>query len=201
MYQRILPIVFVMILNGCSYLPIAGSGGMAELKQRADIEARRPLGPEDGILFELDLARKHLDMLVLQGAELCFPASVAQARTRETRITRALHGGLEADGRNDLYEQQQFLTQIERKMENTNVRDGCTNEFTAEKPKAGGQQYAAEDINAAMQSMTSGHYAFIQEVKVSRDATFTRTPQVTTHKRVTNRGMANTGQDNTGVAR
>jgi hypothetical protein len=147
---------------------------MAELRPVAKIENRRPLGPEDGILFELDLASKHLDMLILQGAELCFPASIAQARNRDTRITRAVHGGLELDGRNDLYIQQEFLSQIEMQLDISKRSGGCNGAYQYQLTRSNNKPPIADDINAAMGSMTSKQYSFIRKVKVNQTAPFVR---------------------------
>ncbi len=79
--------------------------------------SNQPLGPEHGLHFELDLARRHLDILVLEGAELCFPATVVQAKQRQDRITRELHGSLKYDAANDLIIQRKLLARLERQLD------------------------------------------------------------------------------------
>lgn len=85
----------------------------------------QPLGPEHGLRFELDLARRHLDILVLEGAELCFPATVIQARQRQDRITRELHGDLDYDAANDLIVQRKLLARLERQLDYVKQQDVC----------------------------------------------------------------------------
>ena len=117
----------LLLLSGCTTWPLKGQGGMAE-HDIAEVQRQQNqamLGPEHGLHFELDLARRHLDVLVLEGAELCFPATVVQAKQRETRITRALRGGLELDSANDLLVQQKLLARLERQLDYVKQEDIC----------------------------------------------------------------------------
>ena len=166
-------------LGGCAYLPVPGSGGMAEFKPVSSLAKGKPYGPDDGLLFENELLSKQLDALVLQGGELCYPATIALARQRENRITRALHGGLEDDARNDLVEQQQLLARVERRLYrakgsvNCQVADEDSNTVKpAGKPSSANEKIAADDINARLKRMTSTQYDFIREIKVQPSSSF-----------------------------
>ncbi len=122
-----------MGLMGCANWPDAGRGGMAEhqplLLSWLDSEGQQPLGPEHGLLFEATLAKHHLDMLVVEGAELCFPASVTQARLREQRILRELEGGLPHDAASDIKAQQGFLATLEKRLDYVKGAGACQPEL------------------------------------------------------------------------
>lgn len=113
-----LSITLSFILSGCVSWPVKGFAGIAE-HHLEDMKASRenqPIGPEHGLRFEMELIRRHLDMLVLQGAELCFPATVTQAKLRQNRIAREINGGLEFDGLNDIIVQHKLLERLERQL-------------------------------------------------------------------------------------
>lgn len=115
-------------VSGCTSWPAEGKGGMAEHHQQMfnSIMPDQPLGPEHGLRFELDLGRRHLDVLILEGAELCFPATVVQARRRQDRITRELFGGLDFDAANDLIVQRKLLERLERQLDYVKQQGVCT---------------------------------------------------------------------------
>ncbi|MBL1277894.1 MAG: OmpA family protein [Ectothiorhodospiraceae bacterium] len=119
-------------LSGCVSWPDSGHGGMAEHYHDTlyQVIADQPLGPEHGLRFDLDLARLHLDVLVLEGAELCFPATVIQAKQRQDRITRELHGGLDFDAANNLIIQRTLLSRLERQLDYVRQRDVCITPMT-----------------------------------------------------------------------
>jgi len=109
----------VICLSGCVSWPPAGHGGMAEHRQETLYAGQvvQVLGLEHGLLFDLELTRRHLDVLVLEGAELCFPATVVLAKQREDRIARELQGELEHDASNDLIVQRKLLARLERRLD------------------------------------------------------------------------------------
>lgn len=121
-------IVSLFGLSGCTSWPAEGKGGMAEHHQQMfnSIMPDQPLGMEHGLRFELDLGRRHLDILVLEGAELCFPATVVQAKRRQNRITRELFGGLDFDAANGLIVQRKLLERLERQLDYVKQQDICT---------------------------------------------------------------------------
>jgi len=123
-----LSIIFILAgLSGCAGWPTEGRGGMAEhhMETLPPVMPDQPLGPEHGLRFELELVRQHLDILVLEGAELCFPATVIQAKQRQHRITRELLGGLDFDAANDLIIQRKLLIRLERQLDYVKQQDIC----------------------------------------------------------------------------
>jgi outer membrane protein OmpA-like peptidoglycan-associated protein len=111
-------------LSACSNLPFPGRGGMAEHNLGQLLP--HPLTPEHGLYFEQELSRRHLDILVLAGAKVCFPASVKLASLRQQRIARELRGGLEWDLANDLIIQREQLALLERRLDYVKQTASCT---------------------------------------------------------------------------
>ena len=122
-----LALVGLLSLSGCLSWPSKGQGGFAEHHgERSSLStAGQPLGPEHGLRFELELLSRHLDILVLEGAELCFPATVVQARHRQNRIARELEGGLDFDAANDVIVQRNLLARLERQLDYVKQQDVC----------------------------------------------------------------------------
>lgn len=120
-------LIGLLSLSGCANWPPGGHGGMAEHHHETlyQVMPDQPLGPEHGLRFDLDLARRHLDILVLEGAELCFPATVVQAKQRQDRIFRELTGGLDFDAANDLIVQRKLLARLERQLDYVKEQDVC----------------------------------------------------------------------------
>ena len=118
--SRWLALILSVFLGACTAWPPQGSGGMAERQSGG-----APLGPENGLQFELELLSRHLDVLILEGAELCFPATVVQARQREIRMQRAIAGGLSIDAANDIIIQRELLARLERQLDYVRAADVC----------------------------------------------------------------------------
>ena len=89
------------------------------------VMAHEPLGPEHGLRFDLELTSRHLDMLVLEGAELCFPATVLQSKQRQHRIAREVAGELHYDAANDLIVQRGVLARLEKQLNYVTSRGLC----------------------------------------------------------------------------
>ncbi|USH05107.1 OmpA family protein [Grimontia kaedaensis] len=117
----------ITVLSGCSAFPDHGQGGMAEAYHStiSPVMPDEPLGPEHGLRFEWELGARHLDVLVLEGAELCFPATVLQARRIQDRIVRELHGGLEFDAANDIIIQRATLERLEKQLDAVKRSGAC----------------------------------------------------------------------------
>lgn len=124
-------------LAGCASWPEDGRGGMAEHFPYLDAEVMpdQPLGPEHGLRFEFELVRQQLDVLILEGAKLCFPATVVQAKERQNRIARELKGGLVFDAANDLIVQRKSLLRLEKQLDQVNAQIDC-NESSAQQVAA-----------------------------------------------------------------
>ena len=112
------------LLAGCTAWPPQGHGGFAE-HHRQLTRPEQPLSLDSGPLFELELVRRHLDVLVLEGAELCFPATVTLAKQRQHRIARQLAGGLDGDAGNDLLVQRDQLARLERQLDYVKAQELC----------------------------------------------------------------------------
>ena len=134
-------VIFSALLpfGGCVNWPAGGHGGMAEHYQESLIPVMpdQPLGPEHGLRFDLDLARQHLDILILEGAELCFPATVIQARQRQNDITRELYGNLDFDAANNLIVQRKLLARLERQLDYVKQQNVCILPMTKGQKKPG----------------------------------------------------------------
>ncbi|MBD1390765.1 OmpA family protein [Neiella sp. HB171785] len=127
--MRIILVLLALLAQGCASWPQQGTGGFAEhnslLLSLLDLANEEAMGPEHGLRFELIISKHQLDLLILEGAELCFPASVAQAKTRQQRIMRELKGGLEQDAANSLEVQQYFLAELENRLDAVNAGGQC----------------------------------------------------------------------------
>ncbi|MBW8192478.1 OmpA family protein [Neiella marina] len=134
--MRIVFIIFALLTQGCAAWPEQGTGGFAEhnslLLSLLDLSQQEAMGPEHGLRFELIISKHQLDLLVLEGAELCFPASVEQARLREQRIMRELKGGLEQDAANGLEVQQYFLAELENRLDAVTSNGACQVNFAGQ---------------------------------------------------------------------
>lgn len=106
------------LLTGCSQWAEPGTGGMAEhnLSELIPVEAEQPLTADHGLRFDFELQRQLVDTLVNQGAQLCFPATIAQLQQRENRIARELKAGMSQDAANTLLIQRQQSAQLERQL-------------------------------------------------------------------------------------
>ena len=80
-------LLMLVALGGCTTWPEFGQGGMAEhhLQSLHEDAARTGDSNAPSMAMEHDILARHLDVLVLEGAELCFPATVEQARQRQDR--------------------------------------------------------------------------------------------------------------------
>lgn len=126
-------LLLLATLSGCTSWPETGQGGMAEhnldqlvaMQPRAQVKQDPDTLPASGLTLEYELASRHLDVLVLEGAELCFPATVVQAKQRQNRIARELQGGLGMDAANDLLIQRELLNRLERQLDYVRRHDVC----------------------------------------------------------------------------
>lgn len=108
---------------GCSNKAPKGEGGLAE--HNYSNYPNHPVGLEDALYFEQRLSQRHLDALLLAGANICFPASVKTAKIRQARIARELQGGLKGDAANDLIVQRDQLDRLERRLNYVQMQNSC----------------------------------------------------------------------------
>lgn len=114
---------FLFALFGCSNKAPKGQGGLAEHNYSAMPD--HPIGLENALYFEQQLSQRHLDALIMSGANICFPASVHTAKMRQIRIARELQGGLKGDAANDLIIQRDQLTRLQRRLNYVQMQDTC----------------------------------------------------------------------------
>lgn len=115
-------------LAGCTTWPEQHGGGMAELfpADLYPVESQGDLGPEQGLRMEWDLTNRKLDILILKGGELCFPATVVQAELNQKRIIRQLQGGLLYDAATDIVAQRQLLNRLDSRLKDATRYGKCT---------------------------------------------------------------------------
>lgn len=122
-----LMLVLSAFLSACSLYPDHGEGGFAEhaIELIDPVSYGQPLGPEHGLMFEFELLRRQLDILVLEGAKMCFPATVVKAKQNQNRIARQIDGGLEYDASNDMLIQREILLRLERQLDYVTKANIC----------------------------------------------------------------------------
>lgn len=122
-----LPLTLTSMLVGCSSWPDHGRGGMAE-HYPADfipVVPNQPIGPEHGLRFDYELSKHQLDLLILEGARYCFPATVVQAENNQIRIAREMQGDLRYDAANDLIIQRALLARLENQLDYVKKGGAC----------------------------------------------------------------------------
>lgn len=128
MFRAAIAVISLMALTACSSFPIAGRGGMAEfepLKLAFWDTQDQALAPADGLKFEITLLKHQLDLLVLEGAKICFPASVVQAKLTEQRMMREYNGGLLLDAATQVEIQQHALLMLEKRLDKVLQSGAC----------------------------------------------------------------------------
>ncbi|WP_394152796.1 OmpA family protein [Vibrio maritimus] len=118
--KRALTCISASLLVACTSYPDNGTGGTAEQYVGSDfspVMPEEPLGPEHGLRFDWKLTKLHLDSLIQEGAQWCFPAAVLQAQEKQNRIARELEGGLWIDAANDIVIQRKKLNDLELRLD------------------------------------------------------------------------------------
>lgn len=125
---RLILVLSLLLMSGCTPFAEHGRGGGANnyLNTRSTmLEHLQPLGPENGLPFEWELVARHLDMLIMNQAQWCFPATVHQAQQNESRIASELVGGLEIDATNSLIIQRNLLQRLEQQTNDAKRLQKC----------------------------------------------------------------------------
>lgn len=122
--------IAAVFLQACAYIPelgIQGSGGKAEVHQGTflAISARQPVKTAHILRLDWESQKHLLDLLILQGADRCYPASVQIANERQTRIVRELVAGMVFDASNNLLIQREQLARLEVELNFVNRFDTC----------------------------------------------------------------------------
>lgn len=117
----------ISLQTACVSWPEHGQGGIAEtqLDNYIPVEVEEEIHAEHGLRFDTESLRRQLDILVINGANYCFPATVVQAKNREARILRELHGGLYFDAANDILIQRELLARLERQLNYVLLQATC----------------------------------------------------------------------------
>lgn len=129
--------IVVVSTSACSNKAPQGHGGLAE--HDLSNAPSHPMGLENALYFEQQLSSRHLDDLLLAGAQICFPASVKTAQIRQTRIAREIQGGLDADAANDLIIQRDQLARLERRLNYVQLQGSCLTSGDKSNPQVNNQ--------------------------------------------------------------
>jgi outer membrane protein OmpA-like peptidoglycan-associated protein len=117
----------VALLAGCTHWTEYGQGGAAEELPESAMPAQEEIDADVRYELQQDFnhSRQHLEVLVLRGAQRCFPASVHTARLQRNRVAREIEGGLSADAEASLLDLRIELHRMEQKIESMNHADYC----------------------------------------------------------------------------
>lgn len=117
----------ILMLQGCANFPGFGKGGFAEhhIDLIEPFYTDEPLGPEHGLKFEFELLRQQLAVLILEGANWCFPATVVEAKTLEKRVARQIYADLHFDATNDVIVLRHLLYRLERQLDYVLKMETC----------------------------------------------------------------------------
>lgn len=147
----------VLMASACSHKAPPSQGGFAEhdMSYVEDVASRgnHPVGMENALYFEQQMSQRHLQDLIQAGANICFPASIKEAKIRQDRIARELQGGLEADAANDLIIQRDKLARLERRLNYVQLQDTC--KYDNEQPMAQAYTSSSKQLSdAELQRLT-----------------------------------------------
>lgn len=117
----------IVFLQGCTSFPDYGKGGFAEhhIDLIDPFYTDEPMGPEHGLKFEFELLRQQLAVLILEGAEWCFPATVKQAQLLEKRVAREIFAQMHFDATNDVIVLRHLLYRLERQLDYVLEKQTC----------------------------------------------------------------------------
>ena len=153
-------LLFVTVGCSSNKAPM-GEGGIAE--HNYSNTPNHPVGLENALYFELQLSQRHLDALLLDGAKICFPASVEKAEIREARIARQLQGGLPGDAANDLIIQRDQLDRMERRLNYVQLQDSClpTESYRGNEPGHMANNPLSAETNEQLSTLTHDEIAHL----------------------------------------
>jgi len=123
----VITLIGMPLLTGCTFWTEFGQGGAAEDNPPMDAKtdpAAVYSNPHE-LRQDLNHSQRHLDLLILEGAGQCFPASVHFAKLRENRIAREIAGELYEDAANNLIVQRLDLSGLEQKLDAVVIEVSC----------------------------------------------------------------------------
>ena len=119
----------VLLLGGvgCSSSPSLSRGGLAEhhIELLDPYYENTPISQDNSILFEFEMLRQQLAILVLEGAKFCFPATVIELRLIEKRIARQITGNMMFDATNDIIVLRHLAHRLERQLDYVLENEVC----------------------------------------------------------------------------
>jgi len=127
MYKGVVCSIFAVSVSACSSLGKPGSGGedLNVFENILPVEYSNSLRPQHGLRFDSEATSRHLDILVLEGANNCFPATVRLLKIREIRIRKELISGLFHDVSANIIIQRKQLAELEQKLDRVNASTTC----------------------------------------------------------------------------
>jgi len=137
------------LLTGCTFWTEFGQGGAAEDNPPTDVNTDPAIvsyNPHE-LRQDLNHNQRHLDVLVLEGASQCFPASVHFAKLRENRIAREIAGELYEDAATNMIAQRLDLNRLEQKLDAVVTDVSCWDTNEPHKSEAVGDDKTVTSIN------------------------------------------------------
>lgn len=165
-------LLFTGLLTGCSSWPDANPGGgepMAIIAEPVYLSALKQ--PEQaGLLAQSEVLDANIELMILQGAIYCIPASILQLQQQGLRVRRQLAAGLLLDAATDLATYQHQIRQVRWRFERIRQQTQCTqfqHEAVIEKA-SNGQQVSLYTIlfdtdSAQIGPGYSQHFAMVAE--------------------------------------
>lgn len=115
-------------LGACAQFPEHGQGGQAEMHANTllSTEQDSAISAAQGLRFDYTLLKNQLDLLILNGAQYCFPAATMDGQHKEYRIAREITGALYGDASASIVIQRLHLDELERKLNLVLTEKTCT---------------------------------------------------------------------------
>lgn len=132
------------LLTGCSSWPDANPGGgepMAIIAEPVYLSALKQ-SEQAGLLAQSEVLDANTELMILQGAIYCIPASILQLQQQGLRVRRQLAAGLLVDAATDLAAYQHQIRQVRWRFERVRQQTQCTQiqpEAVSEKAAMGQQ--------------------------------------------------------------
>jgi len=150
------------MLSGCTVWTEFGQGGAAEDNPPADVRTDPAVisySPHE-LRQDLNHNQRHLDVLILEGANQCFPASVHLVKLRENRIAREIGGEMYEDAANNLIVQRLELNSLERKLDAVVTEVSCWESADPDKSVTARDDSADKLLDTAEQPLTDVSHLF-----------------------------------------
>ena len=126
--MRNLMLTLTLLISGCSSWPDSGTGGgdqlhvIAEPTYLSAIKHKR----HAALLAQTEVLDAQTQLLIIQGAERCIPAAVAQLQQQGLRVRRQLGGSLFTDASTDLVAYQHMIRQVQWRFDSIKKQTQCS---------------------------------------------------------------------------